>query len=234
MPVIGMLIPTALDKVYAQRFGAFRQGLKDTGYVDGENVTIEARWAENQLDRLPALAAELVRRRVAVIATTGGSLAPAAAKAATTTIPILFMVAEDPVRLGLVASLARPSGNLTGLNIVISELTAKRLELLRQMVPGAERVAVLVDRTDVANTETTVSDVAAAARAIGLQIQVLNAGSIGEIDAAFASMVRERADALLVGVYPFSPTARRSLSIWHRATRFRSSTRRVNTSRRAG
>jgi len=178
-------------------------GLKDTGYVDGENVTIEARWAENQLDRLPALAAELVRRRVAVIATTGGSLAPAAAKAATTTIPILFIVAEDPVRLGLVTRLARPGGNLTGVNIVNSELTAKRLELLRQMVPGAERVAVLVDRTDVANTETTVSDVAAAARAIGLQIQVLNAGSIGEIDAAFASMVRERADALLVGVYPF-------------------------------
>ena len=155
------------------------------------------------MDRLPALAAELVRRRVAVIATTGGSLAAAAAKAATTTIPILFMVAEDPVRLGLVASLARPGGNLTGVNIVNSELTAKRLELLRQMVPGAERVAVLVDRTDVANTETTVSDVAAAARAIGLQIQVLNAGSIGEIDAAFASMVRERADALLVGVYAF-------------------------------
>ena len=127
MPVIGMLIPTALDKVYAQRFGAFRQGLKDTGYVDGENVTIEARWAENQLDRLPALAAELVRRRVAVIATTGGSLAPAAAKAATTTIPILFIVAEDPVRLGLVARLARPGGNLTGVNIVNSELTAKRL-----------------------------------------------------------------------------------------------------------
>jgi putative tryptophan/tyrosine transport system substrate-binding protein len=212
MPVIGMLIPTAFDSVYAERLRAFRQGLKDTGYVDGENATIEHRWAENQLDRLPALAAELVRRQVALIATTGGGPAVAAARRATTTIPILFIVAEDPVRLGLVASLARPGGNLTGVNIVISELTAKRLELLRQMVPGAVRVAVLVDQTDAANTETTVSDVASAARTIGLQIQIFSAGNIGEIDAAFTSMVRERIDALLVGSYPFFASRRVQLA----------------------
>ena len=212
MPVIGMLIPTAFDSVYAERLRAFRQGLKDTGYVDGENATIEHRWAENQLDRLPALAGELVRRQVALIATTGGGPAVAAARGATTTIPILFIVAEDPVRLGLVASLARPGGNLTGVNIVISELTAKRLELLRQMVPGAVRVAVLVDQTDAANTETTVSDVVSAARTIGLQIQIFSAGNIGEIDAAFTSMVRERVDALLVGSYPFFASRRVQLA----------------------
>jgi putative ABC transport system substrate-binding protein len=203
MPVIGMLIPTALDNVYAERLRAFRQGLKDTGYVEGENVAIELRWADHRLDRLPALAAELVRQRVAVIAATGGPPAVSAAKAATSTIPIVFIVAEDPVRLGLVASLSRPGGNLTGINIVISELTAKRLELLRVMVPGAIRVGVLVNPADAANTETTMSDVAAAARAIGLQIQVLNASTIGESDTAFTSMIRERADALFVGSYPF-------------------------------
>jgi len=211
VPVIGMLIPTASDSMYAERLRAFRQGLKETGYVEGENVTIEPRWADNQLDRLPALAAELVRRRAAVIATTGGPLSARAAKAATTTIPILFLVAEDPVRLGLVASLARPGGNLTGVNLVISELTAKRLELLREIVPHAVRVAVLVDAADVANTETTLREVEAAARAIGLDIQVLNAGSVREIDAAFASMMRERADALFVSSYPFFASRRTQL-----------------------
>jgi putative ABC transport system substrate-binding protein len=151
------------------RLRAFRQGLKDTGYVEGENVAIEYRWAENQFDRLPALAAELVRRRVAVIVTIGGLPAAFAAKAATTTIPIVFIVPEDPVRLGLVASLARPGGNLTGTNIFISELVAKRLELLRALVPAATRVAVLVNPADAANAETIVRDVEAAARAIGLQ-----------------------------------------------------------------
>ena len=132
MPVVGFLSPTSAEPL-VNRLRAFRQGLKDTGYVEGENVTIEYRWAENQMDRLPALAADLVRRRVAVIATTGGPAAASAAKAATTMIPIIFGVGEDPVRLGLVASLARPGGNLTGINFFNAELTAKRLELLREL-----------------------------------------------------------------------------------------------------
>ena len=144
MPVIGFLDSQSPD-AFADRLRAFRQGLKETGYVEGENVAIEYRWAENQIDRLPALAAELVRRRVAVIVATGGPPAALAAKAATTTIPIVFVVGEDPVRLGLVASLARPGGNLTGINFFASELAAKRLELLRELVPAATRVAVLVN-----------------------------------------------------------------------------------------
>src|SRR5262245_39923801 len=174
MPVIGFLDPTSPD-MYADRLRAFRQGLKDTGYVERENVAIEHSWAENQIDRLPELANELVRRQVPVITTGGGPTAPLAAKAATTTIPIVFAVGEDPVRLGLVASLNRPGGNLTGINFFNTELAAKRLELLREVVPGAARVAVLVNPTIAANTESVVRDVGAAARAIGLQIQVLNA-----------------------------------------------------------
>jgi len=207
MPVIGVLGSTSPDG-YTERLRAFRLSLKDNGYVEGENVAIEYRWAENQLDRLPALAAELVRRRVAVIVTTGGLAPVFAAKAATTTIPILFFAPEDPVRLGLVASLARPGGNLTGINIFIGELVAKRLELLRELVPAATRVAVLVNRANAANAETTVKDVDAAARALGLQIHILNAGTSREIDAAFASFVCERPDALFVGPDAFF-TARR-------------------------
>ena len=182
---------------------AFRQGLKDVGYVEGENVAIEYRWADNKLDRLPALAADLVRRRVTVIATTGGPLPPLAAKAATTTIPIVFSVADDPVRHGLVASLARPGGNLTGINFLSIELAAKRLELLRVLVPGAARVAVLVNPASKSNTEATLRDVEAAARTVGLQVQVLNADTELEIDAAFENIGRERPDALFVAITPF-------------------------------
>ena len=203
----------------ADQLRAFRQGLKDTGYVEGENVAIEYRWAEGQFDRLPALAAELVRRRVAVIATNGGPAAAFAAKAATTTIPIVFIVGEDPAKLGLVASLARPGGNLTGINLVIGELTAKRLELLRELVPGAARVAVLVNPANTANAETTLRDVEPAARAMGLQIQVLNASTSREIEAAFATFVRERPDALFVGNDPFSPAGVSNWSTWRRVTR---------------
>jgi len=202
MPVIGFLYPTSPD-TNADRLRGFRQGLKDTGYVEGENVAIEYRWAENQMDRLPPLAAELVRRQVAVIAATGGLDSALAAKTATTTIPIVFSVTEDPVRLGLVASLARPGGNMTGVNLVVGELTAKRLALLRELVPGAVRVAVLVNPANTVNAETTLRDVEPAARAMGLQIKVLKASTSREVEAAFATFVRERPDALLVGGDPF-------------------------------
>ena len=199
MPVIGFLHNTSPD-ASTDRLRGFRQGLKDTGFVEGENVAVEYRWADNQIDRLPALAAELVRRQVAAIVAAGG--AEFAAKAATATIPILFAVAEDPVRLGLVASMARPGGNLTGINFFTTELTAKRLSLLRELVPTATRVAVLVNPTGPA-AETTLRDVEAAARAIGLRAQVLNASTSREINVAFATFVRERPDSLFVFADPF-------------------------------
>ena len=198
-PVIGLLDQRSPDAL-ADRLRGFRQGLKDAGFVEGQNAAIEYRWAENQLDRLPELAADLVRRQVAVIVAPAG-LAPAlAAKAATKTIPIVFVIADDPVRLGLVASLARPGGNLTGINFLSGELTAKRLELLRELMPSATRVAVLVNP---ANAENPEREVEAAARSIGLQIQTLNASTIREINAAFATFVRERPDAVFVGLDPF-------------------------------
>ena len=188
------------------------------GYVEGENVAIEYRWAEGQMERLPALAAELVRRPVAVIAAPGNTSVVLAAKAATTTIPIVFAVAEDPVRLGIVTSLARPGGNLTGVNFFNAELVAKRMELLRELVPGAVRVAVLVNpATDVANAESVVRDVDAAARAKGAQIQVFNASTSREIDAAFAALVRERLDALFVSGDGFFNSRR--VQLVHLATR---------------
>jgi putative tryptophan/tyrosine transport system substrate-binding protein len=210
MPVIGFLHPTSLD-AYADRLRPFREGLKDAGFIEGENVAIEYRWAENQTDRLPVLAAELARRQVAVIAAPGPPAA-LAAKAATTTIPIVFLMNEDPVRLGLVASLARPGGNLTGINIFSAELAAKRLDLLRELVPGAARVGVLVNPVNATTTESTLRDVEPAARAIGLQIQVLNASTSREIDAAFATFVRERPDAVFVGADSFFVSRRVQLT----------------------
>jgi len=167
MPVIGFL-NSETPIGFAPQAAAFRQGVSEAGYVEGENVAIVYRWADNQVGRLPELAAELVRLEVAVFATTGGVAPALAAKATTTTIPIVFMVGEDPVNLGLVASLARPNGNLTGINFFNSELVAKRLELLRELVPAATRVAVLVNPANAANAETTLRDVEAAARVIGL------------------------------------------------------------------
>jgi putative tryptophan/tyrosine transport system substrate-binding protein len=202
MPVIGFLHVTSPD-ARTDHLRAFRQGLKDTGYVEGENVTIVYRWANNEVDRLPVLAAELVQRRVAVIAATGGNISALAAKAATTTIPIIFDVGEDPVRLGLVASLARPGGNLTGINFFTVELAAKRLELLRELVPSAIRIAVLVDPAFATTTESTLRDVETAGRAMGLQIQVLTASTSGEINAAFAAIARARPDAIYSGISPF-------------------------------
>jgi putative ABC transport system substrate-binding protein len=209
MPVVGFLHPSSPDP-YRPR--AFRQGLRDAGFIEGENVAIEYRSADDQIDRLPALATELVQRRVAVIAT-GGLPSIFAAKEATTTIPIVFVVGEDPVRLGLVTSLARPGGNLTGINIFATELAAKRLELLREVVPAATRVAVLVNPANAVSTETTLREVGAAARAIGLQIQVLNANTIREIDAAFATLASERPDALFVSNDPFLINRRLQLSM---------------------
>ena len=214
MPVIGFLHPTSPDTA-SDRLRGFRQGLKDAGYVEGENVTIDYRWADGQNDRLPALAAELTRQRVAVIATVGN--VPAfAVKAATTRIPIVFAVAEDPVMLGLVASLSRPGGNLTGVNVFNAELTAKRLELLRELVPAAARVAVLVNPVNARTTAATLRDIEPAARTMGLQIQVINASTSREINAAFATFVRERPDALFVDPDPFL-TSRR-VQLVHLAT----------------
>jgi putative ABC transport system substrate-binding protein len=197
MPVIGFLHPASLE-AFAENLRGFRQGLKETGYVEGENVAFEFRWADGQLGRLPEFAADLVRRRVAVIATASPPAA-FAAKEATATIPIVFGMAQDPVKLGLVTSLARPGGNLTGINFLLTELAAKRLELLREMVPAAKRLAVLVNPAQAINTESTLQEVQAGAEAMGLQIRVLNVGTNREIDAAFAGFEHERPDALFVG-----------------------------------
>jgi putative tryptophan/tyrosine transport system substrate-binding protein len=199
MPVIGFLHPASPDR-FADRLRGFRQGLKDAGYAEGENVAIEYRWADNQFDRLPALAAELVRRQVSVIAALGGPVPALAAKAATAIIPVVFLVAEDPVKLGLVASLARPSGNLTGINFFNAELGAKRLELLRTLVPGAARVAILVNPANAQTTETTLRDLEPAGRAMGLQLQVFNASSSRDIDKAFEALARDRPDAVFVSL----------------------------------
>jgi putative ABC transport system substrate-binding protein len=215
MPVIGFLHSQTPDAL-AERLRGLRRGLKDTGYVEGESVAIDYRWAENQNDRLPALAADLVRRQVAVIAAIGPPPA-LAAKAATTTIPIVFAVPDDPVRLGLVASLSRPGSNATGINFFVAELIAKRLELLRELVPAAVRVAVLVNPDDTQITPLILRDVEAAARAMGLQIQVVRASTSREINAAFASFARERPDALFLGADPFFTSRRMQLT--HLASR---------------
>jgi putative ABC transport system substrate-binding protein len=200
MLVIGFLGATT-ERPDTDYMRAFRQGLKDTGYVEGENVAI--RYAEDQYERLPGLADDLVRHGVAVIATVHGPAVAYAAKAATQAIPIVFAVAEDPVKLGLVASLARPGGNLTGVSFVSAELVAKRLELFRDLVPASARVAVLINPANTAFAETTLRDIEPAARALGLQIQVLKADTNREIDAAFASLARERPDGLFVSSSPF-------------------------------
>jgi putative ABC transport system substrate-binding protein len=201
MPIIGFL-DVRSPEAMGDRFVAFRQGLRETGFVEDENVSIAYRWAENRAERLPELAADLVRLKAAVIASAGPPAA-FAAKAATTTIPILFVVADDPVGLGLVASLDRPGGNLTGINLFNSELAAKRFALLHELVPQAKRVAVLVDPADAANTASTLRGVEAASRATGLQMKVFNAGSNSEIDAAFEVIAEERYDALFVGASTF-------------------------------
>jgi putative ABC transport system substrate-binding protein len=200
-PVIGYLDSRSLETVI-DRLRGLRGGLKEIGYVEGENVTIEYRWAEDRMDRLPLLAADLVSRSVAAIVTAGPP-SSFAAKAATTTIPIVFMVGNDPVDLGLSASLSRPSGNLTGINFLSAQLGAKRLELLRDLLPQASRIGVLVSPADPAPTETQLKEVTTAALAMGIQIKIYNADTRAEIDAAFETMGRERPDAVFVATTPF-------------------------------
>src|SRR5262245_49139634 len=198
MPMVGFL-NSGSPQTRAHLTAALRQGLGELGYVEGQNVAIEYRWAESQYDRLPPLATELVRRQVAVIVTGFGRDAPLAAKAATSTIPIVFAMGDDPVKAGLVASFSRPGGNATGINFFYSEVTAKRLGLLHELVPKAVRVTVLVNPANAPITEATLREVPEAARAIGLQIQVLNASTSREIEAAFATIAHDRVDALFVG-----------------------------------
>jgi putative ABC transport system substrate-binding protein len=197
IPIVGFVDGGSPD--VSARAPAFRKGLNESGYIEGQNVLVEYYWLEGQYDRLSSLMADLVRRRLAVIATPSSTLAALAAKAATTTIPIVFGVGEDPVKLGLVASLARPGGNATGVNFFTTELVAKRLGLLHDVVPKAVRIAVLVNPANTTISETTLRDVTEAARALGLQIQVLNASTSRDIEAAFATLVRDRADALYIG-----------------------------------
>jgi putative ABC transport system substrate-binding protein len=198
LPVVAFVNGSSPD-ASAHLATAFREGLSESGYVEGQNVMVEYHWMEGQYDRLPALMADLVRRHVVVIATPGSTPAVLAAKAATATIPIVFGVGVDPVQLGLVASLARPGGNATGVNFFVDEVVAKRLRLLHELVPKAVRVAVLVNPANASTAKSTLRAMQEAAPTMGLQIQIFNAATIGEIDAAFAAIARERPDALFVG-----------------------------------
>jgi putative tryptophan/tyrosine transport system substrate-binding protein len=207
MPVIGFITGSSAA-ASAHYAAAFRKGLNQAGYVEGQNVTIEYHWLDGRYDRLPALAAEVVGRRVAVIATPGSTPASVAAKTATATIPIVFSVAEDPVKLGLVATLARPGGNATGINFFLNEAVSKRLGLLHDLVPRAVRLAVIVNPGNVLSAEAVSRDVQKAAGTVGMQVQVLNAGTSSEIDAAFATISREGADALFVAPDAFFSSRR--------------------------
>jgi putative tryptophan/tyrosine transport system substrate-binding protein len=200
-PTVGFLDPRTAE-VVAARLRGFRQGLKEVGFVEDENVTIAYAWGEDRIERLPSLAVNLVRRPVTAIVASGPP-SSFAVKAATTTIPIVFLVGNDPVQLGLASSLSRPDRNLTGINILNSELASKRLELLRDLLPGVSRIAVLVNPADASLSEVQLKDAKAAAQSMGLQIQVYNADTGMEIDAAFEAMNRDRTDAVLVGTTPF-------------------------------
>ena len=202
MPVIGFLNGTSSGPA-APFVAAFRQGLSETGYVEGQNVTIEYLGAEGHYDRLPALAADLVGRKVDVILASGGDASAFVAKGATSTIPIVFAVGGDPVERGLVASLSRPGGNLTGISVLAAELNPKRLELLSELVPQAGVVALLVNSNS-PNAERVMRDVQEAARVKGVQLDILKAGTEAEIDAAFATLVQHHTGALLVAGVPFS------------------------------
>ena len=211
MPVVGFLsVTSAGTQPY---LAAFRQGLSETGYVEGQNVVIEYRWTEGQYNRSPELAADLIRHHVNVIVTLFTTAGALAAKAATSTIPIVFSIGDDPVKHGLVSSLSRPGGNVTGINFFSSEVTAKRLGLLRELLPKAARIGVLVNPTNVEITEKTVKDVNEAADPLGLQIEVLNASNGNEIDAAFTTLVSHRADGVLVDPDAFFVSRRVQIAI---------------------
>jgi ABC-type uncharacterized transport system substrate-binding protein len=211
MPVVGFLGVTSAGS--QPHLAAFRQGLSETGYVEGQNVVIEYRWAEDQYNRLPDLTADLIRHHVNVIVTMFNTSAALVAKATTTTIPIVFSIGDDPVKHGLVASLSRPGGNVTGINFFSSEVTAKRLGLLRELLQKATRIGVLVNPTNVEIAERTVKDVKASADPLGLQIQVLNASNSNEIDTAFKTLVSGGADGLLVGPDAFFVSRRVQIAI---------------------
>ena len=202
MPVIGLLGTSSPD-LYAIRLGVFREGLKEAGYVEGQNVAIEYRWAQDHVDRLPALAADLVQRRVNVIVAASGTPGAVAAKAATATIPIVFAVAGDPIKLGFVESLNRPGGNLTGVTNLNVEIAPKRLEVLHALLPTATDLAVLIDPTGSAPAEPFVREVQAAARSFGLRVHVLNASSERDFDPAFARVVQLKAAALIIAASIF-------------------------------
>jgi putative ABC transport system substrate-binding protein len=211
IPVVGFLDSRSTETV-GNRLRGFRQGLGEDGYAEGRNVAIEYRWAENQLDRLPELAGDLVRRRVNVIVASGGQPVNFAAQAATTTIPVLFLSAQDPVKVGLVTNLARPSGNLTGVNFFNAELAAKQFDLLREILPNVRRIAVLVDPNAQENTEMTLHDLETAARVGGTQVQVLRTANSQDIDAAFEEIDREHIDGVFVEQSPFFNSRRVQLA----------------------
>ena len=201
IPVIGYLDSRSPEAVQ-NRLRGFHQGLKEAGYIEGENVTILYRWADDRTDRLPLLAAELVSRSVAAIFTAGIPSA-LAAKAATTTIPIIFVVGSDPVQIGLATSLSRPGGNLTGIDVFTAQIGAKRLEVLRDLLPNATRIGVVVNPADAGATDVQLKELDAAALAMGLQIKIHNADTRDEIDAAFETMDRDRPDAVFAGTSTF-------------------------------
>jgi ABC-type uncharacterized transport system substrate-binding protein len=206
-PVIGFL--SAVSPEGSPQFTrAFQQGLKEVGFVEGENVEVDYRWAKNKLDLLPGMANDLVRKQVAIITAQGGTAPAIAAKAATNTIPIVFTVPEDPVALGLVASLSRPGGNLTGVNLFIGELMLKRLGLLRDLLPGMARFAVFINPANLARAISQANEAESASTALGLRVQIFKVGSIQEINAAFEVLARVRPDALFVGPDPYLGTRR--------------------------
>jgi putative ABC transport system substrate-binding protein len=207
MPVIGYL-HSASPEPYSSMMAAFRHGLAEAGYVDGQNVTIDYRWAEGQFDHLPALAAELVAHRPAVLVAGGGDVSAVAAKAATTTVPIVFTIGADPVKSGLVASLNRPSGNLTGVTFFTITLGPKRLEMLRELQPKAGKIAMLVNPNSL---NPDAKEVQEAARALGQSVHVLDAASEGELDTAFRSLAQERDDALIVVSNPLFTSRREQI-----------------------